>query len=59
MAGSKEHRDPPRRIDYLMSTLTPLSAELVLNRTEQGVNYSDHIAVRATFDGDLNQQHSR
>lgn len=58
-AGSKEHRDPPRRIDYLMSTLTPLSAELVLNKTDQGFNYSDHLAVKSTFDLDPSNEGPR
>lgn len=35
-----------------MSTLIPVKAERVLNTTEQGFNYSDHLAVKATFAGE-------
>lgn len=46
-AAGAGHR--PIRIDYILTTLRPLAAELALTDTGLGYSYSDHLGVAATL----------
>ncbi|KAK9901975.1 hypothetical protein WJX75_000009 [Coccomyxa subellipsoidea] len=42
-------KDPPKRIDFLMSSLMPVSAELVMGKAPDSIRYSDHLGLQTVF----------
>ncbi|CAL8466074.1 g5610 [Coccomyxa elongata] len=42
-------KDPPKRIDFLLSSLMPVSAELVMDTTAAGMRLSDHLGLKTVF----------
>lgn len=42
-------KDPPKRIDFLLSSLMPVSAELVMDSTAAGMRLSDHLGLKTVF----------
>lgn len=43
-------KDPPKRIDFLWSSLVPVSAELVMDTAAAGMRLSDHLGLKTVFE---------
>ena len=42
-------KDPPKRIDFLLSSLMPVSAELVMDLSATSMRLSDHLGLKSVF----------
>ena len=58
-AAGHLRKDPPKRIDFLMSSLEPVSAELAMGKIAGGMRYSDHLGVQTVFEYNATTQQKR